>query len=207
MYIDVLAACPGRARPIPVRPFWRERSQESCRVAKSHPFAGGARSHSPLPQGPLVVLVDGNVGALGDGVVVDDHFRRRVVLDDAGADALAEVVGVAQRQGLVHVHVQLDELGAPGLARAQVVETERVFLFGDHRADHVAHLAGQLMIEQQLGGVPTDFPGGDNYLKSINILESEPKIEIIKSLKGPVIYGTEQGTLFTLQLQLSLKRT
>ena len=37
----------------------------------------------------------------------------------------------------------------------------------------------------------TDFPGGDNYLKSINILESEPKIEIIKSLKGPVIYGTE----------------
>lgn len=37
----------------------------------------------------------------------------------------------------------------------------------------------------------TDFPGGDNYLKSVNILDSVPKTEIIDSLKGPVIYGTE----------------
>ena len=48
--MDVLVACPGRAHPIPVRAFWREKSLASRRVAKSHPFAGEARSHSPLPQ-------------------------------------------------------------------------------------------------------------------------------------------------------------
>ena len=72
------------------------------------PFAGKARSHNPCydprpswrasPQKePLVVVVDGHVGALGDRVVVDDHFRRRVVRHDTGADALAQVVGLAQR--------------------------------------------------------------------------------------------------------------
>ena len=54
-YRDVLVACPGRAHPIPVRPLWREKFLESCRVADSHPFAGGARSHRPAPTSVIPV--------------------------------------------------------------------------------------------------------------------------------------------------------
>ncbi len=46
---------PGRAHPIPVRPLWREKFLESCRVADSHPFAGGARSHRPAPTSAIPV--------------------------------------------------------------------------------------------------------------------------------------------------------
>lgn len=37
----------------------------------------------------------------------------------------------------------------------------------------------------------TDFPGGNNSLKSIDISKSGIDIETIASIKGPVIYGTE----------------
>ena len=37
----------------------------------------------------------------------------------------------------------------------------------------------------------TDFPGGNNYLKCINILDAHPNVKIVDSINGPVIYGTE----------------
>ena len=41
-YRDVLAACPGRAHPIPVRPLWREKFLASCRELRSLSRAGPA---------------------------------------------------------------------------------------------------------------------------------------------------------------------
>ena len=53
-YRDVLVACPGRAHPIPVRAFWREKSLGSCRVAKATLSRAGpaptARSHRAWSQ-------------------------------------------------------------------------------------------------------------------------------------------------------------
>jgi hypothetical protein len=58
-YRDVLAACPGRAHPIPVRALWREKSLESCGATFAGWLAPPFRGRGPLPQRPLLQVRTG----------------------------------------------------------------------------------------------------------------------------------------------------
>ena len=89
-----------------------------------------------------------HTGANRYRILMDNHIRRRIGLADSMLDTFRQLMGLTQRQILVHIHVQLDKLCPPGLASTQVMKPQRLRMFCHYRPDHIAYIPWNLPVQQ-----------------------------------------------------------